>query len=225
MEVKRAGTYDPYEAATHDLDGSEQEQRIDRKYETVVHDQAISEQNKEVSTSIIFKDDPEADALLREATQWADVKNWDKAIACLKKTGDRAGLRLPLYLQKAGRFDEAMLEFERLLMNVKATANRDFAHQNKSGRTMLAHAEYQRIYDKMRVACKRQGIQDKAAEYEALSESHRKTHARLFKKEQELAAIKRDSKKKSSPPFAPSEPRLTISQSAALGYEKLKTKK
>ena len=57
----------------------------------------------------MFAQDHETDALLREATQWSDAKDWDRAIACLRQANARmkvspvsypvqTWLRLPLYL-------------------------------------------------------------------------------------------------------------------------------
>ena len=144
----------------------------------------------------MFAEDPETAALLRKATEYADAKDWDCAISCLRKANARApfqvlgksALRLPLYLQKAGRFDEAMREFERLLSGVESGINSQFAHRSTSVRTMLAHAEYQAIYDKIRLAFQRQGLAAQAAEYGKLAENHKRHHARLMKLENKARA-------------------------------------
>lgn len=131
--------------------------------------------------------------LNRAATRYKDEKDWDKAIACLREASDLTPksnmsyaaehyTRLPLFLQQGGRFEEAMQEFESLLASVPGIIAKEFAHQNKTTRTMLEHAYYYTIYDKMRLACKRQKLIDKAAEYEALYNEHKAKHAKMLEK-------------------------------------------
>jgi tetratricopeptide (TPR) repeat protein len=115
----------------------------------------------------MFVEDPETDSLLREATQWADAKEWDRAIACLEKADARmqvspviypilTWLRLPLYLQKAGRFDEAMAEFERLMQETPDRIARHFAHRPKAERGKFVRHEKSVIKDKMALAKERE---------------------------------------------------------------------
>lgn len=137
----------------------------------------------------------EADELLKKATALKAKGDWSGAIKCLRKAyaalGDdivnysaETSLRLPLFLQQAGRFDEAMQEFNRLLSEVEPRLSKGFNHQTGLVRAMLAHAWYAAIYDKMQLACRRERLPERADEYSDIAESHRQKHARLMKVEQ-----------------------------------------
>lgn len=130
-------------------------------------------------------------ALHREATRYKDV-DWDKAIACLQEAAvlmrknkksihevDR-WLRLPVFLQQAGRFDEAMQEFKQLLKEVKPRVKRELARVPYPTAVELhTHLNYYHIYDKMRMVCKRQKLVVETKEYQALYEQHKLIHAEL----------------------------------------------
>lgn len=115
----------------------------------------------------MFAQDPETAALLREATQWSDAKEWDRAIACLRQANARmkvspvsypvqTWLRLPLYLQKAGRFDEATVEFTKLADETAGRIARAFPHQSKGKQQVFIKQELAVIQDKMRLAKERE---------------------------------------------------------------------
>ncbi len=115
----------------------------------------------------MFAQDHETDALLREATQWSDAKDWDRAIACLRQANARmkvspvsypvqTWLRLPLYLQKAERFDEAMIEFTKLADETGGRIARAFPHQSKAKQQVFAKQELAVIQDKIRLAKERE---------------------------------------------------------------------
>lgn len=120
--------------------------------------------------------DEETAELSREATRLKDAGDMDGAVQALKKVKDRtgtAGVRLPLFLQQAGRFDEAMVEFNILLSEVDEQYARDFSHQPEfiqKGQALHAKAT---IYDKMRLACKRQKLPEEAAKFESLRDNFR----------------------------------------------------
>lgn len=89
----------------------------------------------------MFPRDEETSALLREATAFADKKEWEQAIACLRKAKSRmivsevqftneAWCKLPLYLSRAGRFDEAMVEFDWLIADLDRRA-RQFSFMDR----------------------------------------------------------------------------------------------
>ncbi|MCX8016625.1 MAG: hypothetical protein N2690_01790 [Rhodocyclaceae bacterium] len=78
-------------------------------------------------------------------------------------------LRLPLFLQQAGLFDEAMAEFERLIEEADGRALSEHAHLPDDIALCTAHSRRARIYDKMRLACKRQKRADLEAHYEKLA--------------------------------------------------------
>ena len=107
-----------------------------------------------------------ADELLRKATAYKKAGQWDKAISSLRKAYAVLGksiahypletaLRLPLYLQQAGRYEEAQQEFERLLSSVDKwvaimVGDRDDQYQ------WIVLSYRNKIEDKMRLAEKRE---------------------------------------------------------------------
>lgn len=83
-----------------------------------------------------FPKDEETDALLRQSTRQADDGNWDAAIATLRIVWKRMMVspvaypvetwcKLPLYLSRAGRFDEADEAFDWLESDLERRAARD----------------------------------------------------------------------------------------------------
>ena len=145
-----------------------------------------------LSTSVNISRNPVHDriaALSREATTHKDV-NWDAGVACLQEAAhlmrnsdyydmDKM-LRLPVFLQHAGHFKEAMQEFERLLAEAKPIAQKEMANTDlPTAARRHTHLYYFRIYDKMRMVCKRQKLKDKAEEYRVLSEKHKLVHEEL----------------------------------------------
>lgn len=146
-------------------------------------------------------------ALHREATANKKI-NWDKAIACLQEAQDlmrrhssrhetARWMRLPDFLQQAGRFDEAMQEFERLLKEVKPRIEKETSGSRYAGDAkMYTHLAYCQIYGRMGYTCKKQKMTDKALEYQDLSERHRLVFDELkrvadLEMEKELDAFKR----------------------------------
>jgi len=111
--------------------------------------------------------DKNANELLRKATEKKNTGAIDEAIELLKKAyTEIAGtnvdypietfLRLPLYLQAAGRSNEAWGEFNKLLKN-------GYPNQNKT-KTLIPMVE-SHIYDKMRLFLHRQKEYDRAIAY------------------------------------------------------------
>jgi tetratricopeptide (TPR) repeat protein len=138
------------------------------------------------ATMVINKNpiDERIAALHREATQHKE-SNWAAAIACLQDASDLMRrhnshyvldrwTRLPVFLQQAGRYEEAMQEFQRLLSEVKARVEKEAESVTlPSYRRKLEHQNFEHIYDKMRMVCKREKLPDKALEYQTLAEKHR----------------------------------------------------
>jgi tetratricopeptide (TPR) repeat protein len=126
--------------------------------------------------SITATIDEETSELNREATRLKNAGDWEGAIAALKKARHRTDsddLRLPIFLQQAGKFDEAMTEFKLILSRVDEKYARDLSHQPEfiqKGQALHAKAT---IYDKMRLACKRQKLPDEASRYAAICEEYR----------------------------------------------------
>jgi hypothetical protein len=88
-------------------------------------------------------------------------------------------LRLPLFLQQAGRFDEAMLEFGELIAEMKPRIAREFGHATANVRRSVVSSELSRLYDKMRLACQREKLAAEAERYATLSKQHRSIRAKL----------------------------------------------
>lgn len=145
-----------------------------------------------LSTTVKISRNPVHDriaTLSREATTHKDV-NWNVGVTCLQEAAHLMRnsdyydmskmLRLPVFLQQAGRFEEAMEEFERLLADAKPIAQKEMANTNlPTAAKRHTHLYYLQIYDKMRTVCKRQKLKDKAEEYRALSEKHKLVYEEL----------------------------------------------
>lgn len=136
--------------------------------------------------------------LNKQATQLKKT-DIDQAIVCLRKANALLGgdtiypiatwLRLPLFLQQAGYFDEAMQEFETLLAEARARRTKECSHCTLNSIEAGINADYAHIYDKMRLACKRQKLKAEEGEYAALSENHWRLFAEFRKlADKELSA-------------------------------------
>ena len=88
-------------------------------------------------------------------------------------------VRLPLFLQRAGRIDDALTEFERLIRETPLRV----AHfiPRASERECIEHADLAVIYDKMRLALKREKRLPEASKAEAAASRHREENQRLLK--------------------------------------------
>lgn len=125
----------------------------------------------------------EVSRLHREATAYKG-QDWTRAILALQAaaTLDREHqcwsdatrmVRLPVFLQQAGHYEAAMVEFERLLQRVPGYADAQLELKPRLDRQLCLHRQYEIIYDKMRLACKRQQLPDLAAQYAADAQQHR----------------------------------------------------
>lgn len=146
-----------------------------------------------ITSGFVINKDEETASLHREATRLKDAGDWDGAVAALQKAQDRmrksnfshtteGWLRLPLFLQQGGRFDESMDEFNRLLNEVDERMANEFSHQPKRFWLGFAHHPRSVIYDKMRVACKRQKLLVEADKYETLRDEFRDKGEKFKKK-------------------------------------------
>lgn len=124
--------------------------------------------------------DGEIAQLHRDATAYKDGKNWDEAVACLKRanelmvlSGTSYGvdrwLRLPIFLQQAGKMDEADMSFSWLLSDVDRQIEADLGQQSTNVKAATKHGMCAAIYDKWRLAWKREKQPVKAEYYEALA--------------------------------------------------------
>ncbi|MBQ3059546.1 MAG: hypothetical protein IJD16_04440 [Desulfovibrio sp.] len=122
-------------------------------------------------------------ALHRRATEFKDAKQWEEAIACLRKAKELIGpsmggytvqrlCRLPLFLQQAGHFEEALIEFQVLLDNAEAANQEEFGHQRKNVQEKFLHLRLSQIYGHMITACKRQKRLDLLEIYQEKARFH-----------------------------------------------------
>lgn len=135
--------------------------------------------------------------LLRQATSHKESGDWDAAVKCLyqfKRMAEtdstvypiETHLRLPLYLQAAGRFNDAIAEFNLLLNNAKAQKAKEYAHQPVRVQTMLWHSDLSIVYDKMRLAYQREGLPDEVARYRKLSDEHKEKYKAALAIDEEI---------------------------------------
>ena len=140
--------------------------------------------NITITSSLIINRDEEIAALHREATRLKETGDWDGAVAGLREAQVRmresstsypieTWVRLPLFLKQAGRFEEAMLEFSRQLDEIDGRIAKEFSHQPERFWSGFAYHPRAVIYDKMRVACKRQKLPEEAGKYEVLRDEYR----------------------------------------------------
>lgn len=138
--------------------------------------------------------DKKISELEKEASAFAG-NNWAKAIECLKTIKElrkNAGflysfesyLRLPNYLQRAGRIEEALLEFEELIIHtpnrVLGMVNRKKEHSDELYSSMCKRQEYlqlskiytcmQKTYEKENESYKAEYYNDLATDFEEKSE-------------------------------------------------------
>lgn len=107
-----------------------------------------------------------------------------RARALNDSIGDRSHptewyLRLPLFLQQAGRMDESLVEFEILLANT----DRYVVYPQMSALEIerSRHAYLGSVYDKLRLAWKRENNVAKSEEAQRLCDFHRGERERLEK--------------------------------------------
>lgn len=153
------------------------------KYEVSVREKTASEER--------------SSGLLKEATQKKDEKDMEGAISCLREAymlmaqstisyPIETFLRLPLYLQQAGRYVEATVEFESLLSNTSAKIAKEFSHVPTKKQDGLAAMERAIIFDKMRLAAQREKQFVYAGYYQVLSDANRSVGLNLQERMEEL---------------------------------------
>lgn len=135
---------------------------------------------------VIETDVDRVSELHRRATAARDAGDLPGAIACLRQAQEicRANLygcctieqwtRLPLFLQQAGMFEEAMAEFQRLIDEADARSLSEHPHFPDDIALLMAYSRRARIYDKMRIACKRAKRADLEARYAKLSQDEQR---------------------------------------------------
>lgn len=156
---------------------------VSLKYEVSVREKTVSEES--------------SSALLKDATQKKEEKDIEGAISSLREAYKLMAqstiiypietfLRLPLYLQQAGRYAESIVEFEKLLANASAKIAKEFSHVSKQKQNGLAAMERAVILDKMRLAAQRERQFVHAAYYQVLSDANRAVGLKLQERAEEL---------------------------------------
>lgn len=121
--------------------------------------------------------------LLNQATAYKQQKDWAKAVDCLRQAykqfeevyadlGLETLLRLPLYLQQGGWFDESMVEFNKLLADTESRVSKQFHWLDGQLKTDQINRDKSIIYDKMRLASQREKRTDLVEEYRSLSQRY-----------------------------------------------------
>lgn len=129
-----------------------------------------------LQTSVTVERDEVLAELNRRATESKHAGDWGAAVALLQQAKARQGdmyedTRLALFLQQAGRFDEAMAEFSWLLEQAHPQCEAEFPHQSTTVRRAAVASRRARIHDKIRLACQRETRLDMADAHQALSKA------------------------------------------------------
>lgn len=117
--------------------------------------------------SFTFARDDETASLLRQATAFADSKLWDEAIDALYSANKRmctspvsypieTWLKLPLYLQRAGRFDESMRVFDQIDTETPVRVARFLGHASAQERRQSTIRQRAVIREKRMLAVTRE---------------------------------------------------------------------
>ena len=139
----------------------------------------------------MFSRDDETAALLREATRWADEKNWPQALACLEQAHERmqtspvsypieTWLKRPLYLQKARQFDKALAVCQQLIEDTPRRIAHGAPQAKPKQQKALQHSDLGVIFSKMSLICKREKQREQAEEYARQEAYHAEQHEKLF---------------------------------------------
>jgi hypothetical protein len=146
----------------------------------------------EVKSSIEMGTDDEYNRLLKEATNKKRSGELDGAITILRSVYDKLNsngmmfsietyLRLPLYLQEAGRKDEAWSEFNQLIL---------WVNSKQRYSPEVTPMEQSIIWDKMRLFLQREGKNDYAVQFAVWSYLSWAVGLYMQKREEELKTHK-----------------------------------
>lgn len=115
--------------------------------------------------------------LMKRATAFKREGNWEDALRCCREAhemamsspsgglSEEAWTKYPLYLQQAGRYDEAMSVFRQVIEASDAIIARDLGDQPAFIQRGYAHNLRRIVFDKMRVAAKREKRLEEAEEF------------------------------------------------------------
>lgn len=137
----------------------------------------------------------------REATRYKSEKNIDAAILCLEQMWElihhskaywaKTLIRLPMYLQYAGRFPEAEKRFEELLALASIAAKesgKDHDLPELHIHFAESHFLYD-VYDAMRIAYKKEKLIEQSNKYRMLAQDY-SVSTRHFSEKIEAARFK-----------------------------------
>lgn len=132
---------------------------------------------KATASELMFlrDNDDEVSFLNRQATKLASEGKLDEAVLCLRKVASikaeeikadpSEGVRLALYLQKAGKVNEALAQMKHLIEMVSTAADaysRDFKSNSLNARARFEADQYARLFDKLRLIMQREGMTERA---------------------------------------------------------------
>lgn len=112
--------------------------------------------------------------LMKQATAHKRAGNWEEALRCAGEAhaiamaspaggfAAEAWTKYPLYLQQAGRYDEAMRIFHQVLEAADSILAREMSHQPAFIQRGYASNLRSVVFDKMRVAAERERRNDEA---------------------------------------------------------------
>lgn len=141
---------------------------------------------------LAFVKDEKTDELHRMATQYHDKKEFNMSVDILKQAKERmfvskvnygieSWIRLPKNLQKAGNFNEALLEFDFLINDIDRRHIQYSAHLGKHDHNKMKNYDLSVIYAAMALVCKWEGMVDKKLEYEKLSKGYNQKFLRSMR--------------------------------------------
>lgn len=137
-----------------------------------------------VNSAVIFHRDEYLADLNRQATAAKDRKDWDSAVQILRQAKAHQGemyqdTRLASFLQQAGRFDEAMTEFEWLLQRVPEQCKAQAASQSQTYLYSCVVRRYETIHNAIRIAAKRAKRVDLVEKHQALVDTYQSESEKL----------------------------------------------
>ncbi|MDP3652445.1 MAG: hypothetical protein Q8R67_12255 [Rhodoferax sp.] len=132
-----------------------------------------------LQTSLIFERDEIFADLNRRATDAKAQKDWSTAIELLRQAKARQGdeyqePRLALFLQQAGRFDEAMVEIEWLLARISSQCDAQFPNASTLLQQYSIASRHASIHEKARLICHREKRHEMAASHQILHDQFQK---------------------------------------------------
>ena len=140
--------------------------------------------------------------LNRRATACGDAGQLDEAVACLQKVAElnkafiqsspSEGVRLALYLQKAGRGVEAIDEMERLIATVPAAVDACMSNGRPSpasDKDRFEANQYATLYDKLRLIMQREKRKSEADEYRQLAQRWNDSAGALYQRQVMKATV------------------------------------